>query len=187
MCGEHYRSPHAACVAVSERGWVLPGASSCTVCRCVRSHSSAHICLHGSLGISLVDWSIVSHNPMFCRWDVQTPSMPLCPFFPLPLYRQTGKQTIILWTHYSAWSSYHNQPSRVSNLGSAKLCSVCTMWLFVSVLLGVLSFSFFFRRRCEGGKSKEKETDRARERGLRERLSAHICTPVSGDTPPIWK
>lgn len=138
---ECYRSPHAASVAVSERGCVLPGASSCTVCRSMCSHLSAHICLHGSLGISLVDWSIVSHNPMFCRWDVQTPSMPLCPFFPLPLYRQTGKQTIILWTHYSAWSSYHNQPSRVSNLGSAKLCSVCTMWLFVSVLLG---FFFFF-------------------------------------------
>ena len=106
----------------------------------------------------------------------------LCaPFFPLPLYRQTGKQTIILWTHYSAWSSYHNQPSRVSNLGSAKLCSVYTMWLFVSVLLGFF-FSFFFsRRRCEGGKSKEKETDRARERGWeREIVCTHLHTCLWG-------
>lgn len=81
-----------------------------------------------------VDLPIVCLNLMFCRWDVQTPSMPLCLYFPLPLYRQPGKQMIILWTHYSAWSSYHNQPSRVSNLGSAKLCSAHN-GAFVSVLL----------------------------------------------------
>lgn len=37
---------------------------------------------------SLVDLPIVSHNPMFCRWDAQTP--PACigdSFFPSSLYR----------------------------------------------------------------------------------------------------
>lgn len=94
---------------------------------------------------------------MFCRWDVQTPSMPLCLYFSLPLYRQTGKQMIILWTHYSAWSSYHNQPSWVSNLGSAKLCSQYNV-AFVSVLL-------CFYDVCAREESQKREQKKEREEG----------------------
>ncbi len=164
---ECYCSPYTVCIAVIECVRVF----SCTVCQSVCTHFSAHF-----PGNSMVDLSIVSHNPMFCRWDVQTPSMPLCLFFPLPLYRKTGKQMIILWTHYSAWSSYHNQPSWVSNLGSAKLCSVYNV-AFVSVLL------FFFSRLVRGREvrregERKRQRERERERG-RERDCLHTFAHLS--------
>lgn len=144
----------------------------------------AHILSACFLGNSLVDLPIVSHNLMFCRWDMQTPSMPLCFFFlSLPVYQQTGKQMIILWTHYSAWSSYHNQPSRVSNLGSAKLCSVHNV-AFVSVLL--CFFDMCVREASQKRKRKRKKETEKEGEGKREGLSAHICTPVSGDILPVW-
>lgn len=150
---ECYGSRCIVCIAVLKCDCVLPCALSCIVCHSVCTHLSAHF-----LGNSLVDSSIVSHNPMFCRWDVQTLSMPLCLFFPLPLYRQTGKQMIILWTHYSAWSSYHNQPSRVSNLGSAKLRSVYNV-AFVSVLLCYFNVG---AREGSQRRTRKKEAERGR-------------------------
>lgn len=132
--------------------WLCPSMCfSCTVLCSVCTHLPARF-----PGISLVDLPIVSHNLMFCRWDVQTPSIPLCLYFPLPLYRQTGKQMIILWTHYSAWSSYHNQPSWVSNLGSAKLCCQYNV-AFVSVLL-----CFYDVCAREGSQKRKQKKDRER-------------------------
>lgn len=162
-------------------------------CHCVCTHICLNtFVLHVSLGIHC--WIDLLSPIILCFADGMCKPPPcLCAsfFVPLlPLYRQTGKQMIILWTHYSAWSSYHNQPSRVSNLGSAKLCSVYNV-AFVSVLLCAFFFLFPVQERRKG-KSKEKwerKTERESRRGKegqRKGLSAHICTPVSGDIPPIW-
>lgn len=58
---------------------------SCSLCCYVCKHLSA-----GFSGNSSVDLPIVSHNLVFCRWDVQTYSMPPCSFFLSPVSADGG-------------------------------------------------------------------------------------------------
>lgn len=69
---------------------------------------------------------------MFCRWVCQPPPCLCALLSPVLLYQQTRKQKSVLWTHYSVWSSYHNQPFRASKLESDKLCSLCSEGWFSS-------------------------------------------------------
>lgn len=138
----------------------------------------AHICRHVSRGIHW--WIYLLSLIILCFADgTYQPPQSLHVslfFFPLsPLYRQTEKQMIILWTYYPAWSSYHNQPSWVSNLGSAKLCSPHN-GAFISVLPCVHVCFFYFLsllRAC------------ARQGSQKRKVKGNVCTHlhVSLETP----
>lgn len=123
----------------------------------IHSQYFAHICLHTSVGIHCTIDLLSPIILCFADGMCQPPPCRCASFFPLPLYRQTGKQMIILWTHYSAWSSYHNKPSWVSNLGCAKLCFVYNV-AFISVLLFFFPFPSAGAREGSQKSRMEKET-----------------------------
>lgn len=118
----------------------------------------------GFPGNSLVDLPIVSHNLVFCRCDVQTPSEPQRLFiFRLPCTGRLG----------NAPSSFEPitqpDPLIVTNLPESLIwglpkSSVCTMWLS--------SPSCGFTLLCEGGKRGEQH----------KRTLAHLSP---GDILPI--
>ena len=118
---------------------------------------------------------------MFCRWDVQTPSMPPCPFFLSPCIGRLGNR----------WSSFEPitqpDPLIVTNLPESLIWGLPNSALynvaFVSVLLCL--FSLFFSL-CVRGREVKRERKWQKEKKREKELSVHICTPVSEDIPPLW-
>lgn len=137
----------------------------------------ASICLQVSRGIH--QWIYLLCPIILCFADgMCKPTQCLRVLFSSPQFQQTGEQMIILWTHYSVWSSYHDQPSWVSNLGSAKLCSVHNV-AFVSALP-----CFCFRLHVCARRGSWKEKTVTEEREPQKGMSMHICKLFSGDILP---
>lgn len=120
---------------------------------------------------------------MFCRWDV-----------PAPLHASVPPTSSVS----ADWETDDHpfepitqpDPLIITNLPESLIwglpnSALCTMWLFVSCPAALPPFFLMPVRgrqvRGEGEKTKQREGEGSREVGL----SAHICTPVSGDVLPI--